>query len=358
MKNPILPLAAVLMAGAMSLVSCDSDSPYVPNPDAPARSNGAYVLTQGNFSHVPGALYAVDYATSSVTAEAFQKANGISLGDSPQCGVCYGSKLYLGVSESNCIFVCDKNTFKVINTIRLNNSKNGQKPRSMVATGGKVYVAMYDGYVVRMDTTSTVIEKSVKVGPNPELMGLYENKLYVPNSDGENYPNYGTTASVIDLDSFSVTATITVPMNPYQFEANNTGLYLLAKGNYSDVTSKIYKMEGIDFKEVADATIMTLDKDLIYYVNAPFYGDRATEYKVYNPANKQSKVLSFPDVQYPSNMVVDRVAGKLFVSSYVMDGQYPSYVAPGYLNEYDMNLNLLHKYDIGAGPTCIFFNQD
>ena len=56
MKNPILPLAAVLMAGAMSLVSCDSDSPYVPNPDAPARSNGAYVLTQGNFSHVPGAL--------------------------------------------------------------------------------------------------------------------------------------------------------------------------------------------------------------------------------------------------------------------------------------------------------------
>ncbi len=61
-------------------------------------------------------------------------------------------------------------------------------------------------------------------------------------------------------------------------------------------------------------------------------------------------------VDYPSNIAVDKVGARILVSSYVMNGLYPSYDAPGYLNVYSTDNALVRKYEIGAGPTCIFFN--
>ncbi len=357
MKKFLYICATALTMTGM-LVSCEED-PYIPNPDMPSRSYGAYVLNQGqSYEHVPGGLYAISYDGNTIIPEAFQKANSISLGDSPQCGISYGSKLYIGVYESNCIFICDKNTFKITESIRLQGEIPGQGPRSMVATGGKVYVAMYDGYVARIDTVSAVIDNVVKVGPNPEIMALYNNKLYVPNSDGVNYPNYGKTASVVNLESFTVSATITVPENPYKFAANRSGLYLLAQGNYNDVPSKVYKIDGEKCTEIAEATIMEVSDDMVYMINTPFYGSTQPQYLVYNTTDNELKEWDIQKVDYPSNIAVDNISGKIFISSYVMDGIYPSYKVPGYINEYTINNVFVRKYDIGVGPTCIFFDHE
>lgn len=350
---------AVMALTAVAMTSCDDKDEPTPNPDAPTKSAGAFVLCQGNFyNNIEGGLFALDYSTSTIQSNVFKKANGVSLGDTPQCGICYGSKIYTGIYVSNTIEVLDKASFKSLKHISLNGSNNGTQPRSVVAANGKVYFAMYDGYIARMDTTTMEIEASVKVGPNPEIIGLYNNKIYVPNSDGMNYPNYGKTASVVDLDSFKVVETIDVPENPYQFAANETGLYLLSKGNYNDIASKIYKMEGKEFREVAPATIMCLDAQKIYMVNDPFYGAQPAEYKVYEPSTNKVSEWNITRVDYPSNIAVDKVSGKIFISSYIMNGPYPSYDAPGYLMEYNSNYEVVKKYNIGSGPTSIFFNQD
>ena len=350
---------SLLVLSMTGFASCDDSKSHEPNPDEPSVSYGAFFLNQGNFySHIDGALSALNYNTGTMNVGAFKKANGFNMGDTPQCGICYGNKIYLGIYESNMLYVLDKSTFRVISSLSLKDAKNGQSPRSMAATGGKVYVAMYDGYVARMDTVSMVIDKSVKVGPNPELIGIYGNCIYVPNSDGMNYPNYGKTATVIDIPSFTVSGTLTVPENPYQFKANRTGLYLLCKGNYVDQPARIYKVEGMTCNPVADATIMALTDSRIYYINDPYYGAQPAEYKIYDPSTGNSSDWKIEKVDYPNNIAIDEIGGRIFIASYIMDGKYPSYSAPGYVNEYTLRNQFVKKYDIAAGPTDIFFDQD
>ena len=364
MKKLIYTFMMALSLAVLS--SCDSDDTYVPNPDNPSYSTGAFFLTQGNYTHVPGGLFALDYATNKMAPNVFQAVNGISLGDTPQCGVCYGSKIYIGVSASNVIFVLNKSDFKMISQIRLAGHNNGQQPRSMVAHNGKVYISMYDGYVNRMDTTTLVIDASVKVGPNPEIMAIYKNKLYVPNSDGMSWPNYGNTASVIDLDSFvgnstqmNVSATITVPLNPAQFITTDNALYLLAKGNYGDIPSKLYKIDGINITEIAEATIVAASGNKVYYINQPYIDNKPApaQYRIYDEATGKSSEWKVQPVDYANNIAIDQLGGRIFISSFVMDGVYPSYTAAGYVNEYNLKTAFVRKYEIGAGPACIFFDR-
>ncbi len=351
----ISAIAAVMFG----LTSCDDKDEPSQNPDNPTHSTGAYFLCQGQaYNHVPGGLFALDYTTGKWSDNAFQTANGISLGDTPQWGICYGSKLYLGIFDSNVIHIVDKYTFKNFKTISLKDSKNGQKPRSLVAKDGKVYIAMYDGYVARLDTLSMDIEASVKVGPNPEVIGIYKDELYVPNSNGEDYPNYGTTASVVNLKDFSVTKTIDVPMNPYMFRATDQGLFLLCKGNYEDIASQVYKMNGDKWDAVANATIMAADKDKLYLVDDPFYGSVPAEYRIYDCVTNKVVDWNIEKVIYPNNIAVDRIGGRIFISSYYMDGKYPSFKAPGYVSVYGLDNSFISKHDIGTGSPCIFFDHE
>ena len=47
---------------------------------------------------------------------------------------------------------------------------------------------MYDGYLARLDTLTMTIDKSVAVGANPDQIALHYDKIYVPVSEGMNYP--------------------------------------------------------------------------------------------------------------------------------------------------------------------------
>lgn len=208
------------------------------------------------------------------------------------------------------------------------------------------------------------IDASVKVGSNPELPALYQGKIYVPNSDGMN-PDawngtapYGKTASVIDEASFTLIETIAVPENPYQFFVNETGLYLMSKGNYADVPSALYKVTGKDFNKIVDCTLAASSNEKFYTVNDPFYSEETRQYNVYDCSTGSVSTWMPKEVIWPSNVAYDIIAGKLLVTSYVMNGQYPSYEAPGFVCVFDKDGQFEGKYDIGAGPSCIFFNKE
>ena len=361
MKKIYLFMAAGLIAATVT--SCkDNDDVTPPNPDKPTVSAGAFILNQGNsYSNIEGGLFAIDYSNGNVDANVFKTANGRSLGNTPQCGIAYGSNIYIGVFESNTIEVISRADYKTVKQIQLGKDKtgfDGTAPRSMAAKDGKVYISMYDGFVCRLDTAKMALDASVQVGNNPEKIAIYNNRLYVPNSDGMSYPNYGKTASEIDLGTFTVSRTFEVGLNPSQFLVNEDGLYVLCLGNYNDVPGMIYRV-GSDYKltEIAAATMAAAGDDELFLINAPYYGD-GISYNVYDTDDNKLKEWTMnqkPD--YPSGIAVDEVGDKILVSSYVMNGQWPSYDAPGYVNVYDEdNFLFIRKYTIGSGPTCIFFN--
>lgn len=372
MRKHFIYLATALAVAMTGLSACgnddENDGPEIPDtpvtPDEPDKPNdddpveestkGVFFLNQGNFyNHVPGGLYYLDYESHEMAANVFSTANGgQSLGDTPQCGVCYGDKIYIGVYESNCIYVLDSKDNKVVTRLSLTESE-GQHPRSMVAADGKVYISMYNGYVSRLDTETLKIDATLAVGPNPENIGIYNGKIYVPNSNGMGYPDYGTTATVIDMKSFKVESTITVPLNPNKFMANEDGLYLLAMGNYGDVSSAVYKFNGTEFDKVSDASMMSVTDDTVYMINAPF--GMPVEYKQYDCSKGTVGEWDVAPVDSPSALSVDPKNGRIFICSYILDGEYASYDAPGYVNVYSNKGKFIQKYNIGAGPASIFY---
>lgn len=362
MKKNLLWGAMLLFAG-VSFTACsdDDDKGNTPNPETPTVTEGAFVINQGNMgSKIEGSLTYIDYATGTATQNMYQNANnGQSIGNTPQAAVVYGSKIYLGIYESNVITVVDHKTFKTIKQISLSTNE-GQSPRSLVARDGKVYISMYNGYVSRLDTVSLAIDGNVKVGPNPEEIAIAGNNLYVPNSNGMNWrEGYGTTASIVDLSSFTVAKTITVGLNPTKFCSNGKDVFLLCKGNYGDVPSRVYQvLPDNSVKELAEATLMDIRDNKLYLANAPWGTTGASvKYNVYNITNSSmTDMLSGEVVDAPLALAIDPVSGKIIVTSYTLDNGNIGTTLAGYAHEYNANGEFVRRYNVGVGPAFIFFN--
>lgn len=354
-------LAAITIA-TVGLTSCSEDNN---EPDSPKveMTKEVYVLNQGNFySNIEGGLSVISYESATAAKNVFKTANSRSLGDTPQCGVAYGSKIYVGTYASNTIEIMDRNSYLSYKQIKLSeNPEHGNFPYSMVAHNGKVFISMYDGYLARLDTLTMTIDKSVAVGANPDQIALYKNKIYVPVSEGMNYPNYGKTACVVDPETMTKEKTFEVGLNPTQFIVADGHLYCLCKGNYADIASKLYEVKS-DFttKEVCNATIAAGYGNKVAIIDQPFTeGDPIINYLLYTPATGETKAWGIQRPDYANNIFYDAVKNRLIISSYIMNGMYPSYDAPGYVNVYDgTDDSLLFKAEIGAaGPACIFTHQ-
>lgn len=353
-------LMFMCLATAMSfgMASCsDDDEPVIKNPDLPTVSRGAYVLTQGNWTtKVEGSFNVLDYATGEYSRNVFQTVNKRSLGATPQCGIVYGSKIYIGMMESKTIEIIDRYSYKSIKQLILQNSENGTQPKSMAAKDGKVYISMYDGYLARLDTLNLVIDASVKVGNNPDEIAIFHDKIYVPNSDGLNYPDYGKTASVVTINPFKVESTIDVPLNPGKFLTDGNTLFLYAQGNYGDIPGAVYKFDAsYKYEKLFEATMAGIYDNSIYYINKP-WGVKAKSGK-YNIASGAITDIQLEEVIDPSAMGVDPKTGNIIVSSNA-DTEWDNYTRPGYIYEYDSNGKLIKRYDSGTGPACIFFNLE
>ncbi|MDE7440858.1 MAG: hypothetical protein K2M69_01660 [Muribaculaceae bacterium] len=364
--------ALTLLLSVALLPSCsDKDEPDngSKNPDPVAVNYGTYVLNQGqDYAQVEGSLTYINPVDNfSVENNVFVNVNKRSLGSTPQCGVRYGSKVYLGICDSSTIEIIDATSFKSLKQIKLDAATTGSSPRGMATDNGKVYVTMFDGYVARLDTASLEIDGRVQVGPNPEIPAVFNGKLFVPNSDGLNYAvGYGETASIINLATFTVESTVKVPLNPNKFLATDNNLYLLTKGNYRDIDGAIYEIDpsianlqkednGDGYKFIAEATSFAAYEDALVYLNTPYTNSTLRYYAKYDIKSGNITTWNAPEVIYPNELNVDPFSGDIYVASYYMDGPYPSYILPGFVAIYDKNFTFKKKCEVGSGPSCIFF---
>lgn len=370
MKSILKATISMAIIPVLLCSSCEKEETQkgpVYRPDFPTESFGAYLLFQGQYyNNVEGVLDYLSYSDNSLHTNLFTNANHRSLGDTPQCGLVYGSHIFLGVCFSNTIEVLDKSDLTSIKQFNLDSS-TGTQPRAMVAKGGKVYISMYDGYVARLDTLTMTIDAKVAVGPNPEKLAIYRDALYVPNSDGMNSV-FGTTASVIDLSSFTVTRTLEVPMNPNQFITVKDHLYLLSMGNYGMIPgqeyipSEVYEItpdspdaSGNYYHYIAPATMIAASESQLYILDAPFSALNVN-FSSYNPDSKELSPLTAEELVYPSGIGVDPITGNIIITSYVMDGAWPGYSIPGIILLYDNSCRLIKKFNGDIGPAHIFFD--
>ncbi len=371
MKKYLLSFAVLAMG--MSLMTACSDDDDEPQKQAVDVSNGMFIVGSGNKkAGVDGNVSYIDYAKGTSIANIFQQANGKSVGKTANFITAYGSKLYIVVDAEATIWVCDKQTLKVvkqISTTQLLGETDGLSPRCAVGYEGKLYFACYGastqgqpGIVAAIDTISFAKQQTYAVGSYPNGVALCGGYLFVTNSDYG--MNMNPSLSKIDLKSGNVTeikdAAIT---NPMEILTAGDAVYYLDYGTYDaswNQTGAGVRKVTIDGKvsKVIDGTAMCTDGKKIYTVNAP-YGGSGTSYYIYDITTGSKTTWEPADIFSPAVIAADPVTGNIFIVSYQKnpDTGYAGYALPSYTNQYDAQGNFVKKYESTAtGPISVVFN--
>jgi len=199
-------------------------------PNSPAGNSnylsGVLISNEGTFGSSNGSISYYDPSYDKVSNHIFSVVNGRPLGDVVQSIKQYGSSTYICVNGSNKIEVVNSSSFKEEATIT-----TVSQPRYMVGNGTTGYVSSWSngGEIAIIDLNTNLVSGTIPVNSGPEKMAIANNSLYVMNSGGF---GVDSTISVINLNSNSVTATITLPAyNPGAVvKDNNNNIWVLAKG--------------------------------------------------------------------------------------------------------------------------------
>jgi YVTN family beta-propeller protein len=241
MKNYAFVL--IVLSGILAF-SCVKE-PEKPDPDISLGTVGLYVLNEGLFSMNNSELTRYDYSRGESVSGFFELKNGRKMGDTGTDIAIYGSKLYIVVSGSSQLEVVDPQTGESIRQIPFFDGEKPRQPRRIAFHGSKAYVCSFDGTVAVIDTSTLIVEKHIGAGKNPDGIAIANNKIYVSNSGGLDFPIFDNTISVIDIGTMTEVKRIEVGVNPYTIIPDSYGdLYVVSRGNYNTEKSKLQVIDS------------------------------------------------------------------------------------------------------------------
>ncbi len=240
-RKNFLKSAIMLIALGFTFCACNPDEDDTDfGAGETSVGKGFYVLCEGLWSKNNSALDFYSTETGKTTFDLYLHTNGAGLGETANDILEAEGKLFVAVNGSNCVMVVDKATCKQIRLIALTQGENPQ-PRCLAYSGGKVYVSCFDGTVYKIDANSYAIERAAATqGRNPEAIAVCENKLFVANTGGLDYPNFDNSISVMNLEDLSLITKIEGLLNPGQIEVYGSQIIVQARGEY-DYTTYSYK---------------------------------------------------------------------------------------------------------------------
>ncbi|MCK9338624.1 MAG: hypothetical protein M0P38_01345 [Bacteroidales bacterium] len=228
----------IALTASFLMVSCHKPEEEIP---AIMAKQGIYILNEGLCEMNNSTLSYYNYADGTIIPDVFLNQNNRGLGDTGSDLKAYGSKLYCISNLSERVEIMDLSDGTSLKAITL----QGKQPRKIAFYENFAYVSCYDGTILQIDTTSLTITATQQAGSNPEGLCVANHKLYVANSGGLNFPNYGNTLSVFNLHDFSFLKTITVGLNPYSVAADMQGdIYVVTRGNYNDVPNQFQRIDS------------------------------------------------------------------------------------------------------------------
>jgi len=208
--------------------SCDNDDD---NNDEEiitgAYIDGAFITNEGAFGEGNGSVSFYDYEEDTLINNIFETVNNRTLGDVVQSLTVFNHTAYIVVNASNKVEVAKSNTFEELGVI-----SDVTNPRYFIAINkDKGYVSQWgdNGAVKVVDLNTLTVTKTITVGAGAERMIMNNGYIYVANSGG--YAN-NNTISVIDPAIDEVTATITLDGDsPRDFVVDaNDDIWVLCAG--------------------------------------------------------------------------------------------------------------------------------
>lgn len=230
----------LLFISIVFLQGC-SDSVINPVNEKPLTESGIYVVNEGLWGQNNSTVTYYDPVKKTHVINLYGQANGgARLGDTGNDIAVSGNSMLISVTTSNKIEVLNTLTFASEGAVDMG---SGSSPRRiLIKDSVYCYVTGFNDRVSKVNYRTGQIEKSVQVGTYPEGIIMKSSKIYVANSG----LGGGTTVSVIDLMTETVTKTIDVGLNPINLGlADNGYLYVVCTGTYDTVGPKgsVYKID-------------------------------------------------------------------------------------------------------------------
>ncbi len=246
-----------------------------------SEESNLLILCEGLMNMNNSTLSKYDANRDTIISKFFLKCNGRGLGDTANDMKRYGSKTYILVNVSSQIEIIDNKTGKSLKQIPLfNEEKKSRQPRNIEFHNDKAYVTCFDGTLLRIDTTLLAIDGMVKCGKNPEGLTIANNKIYVANSGGLDFPKYDSTVSVVNILPFEHVKYITVGLNPVSIDSDSEGdVYVITNGDYGNEDYCMYRINSHNdileqtFSDINPLNI-TIHKDKAYMYSYDYNNDK------------------------------------------------------------------------------------
>lgn len=357
MKKVYRSALCACLAGCV-LASCESEKGgYVPEPTV--SNPDVFILCEGLYQANNADMSAYDSENQQCMGEYYLAKNSRYLGDTGQDILSHNGHLYVSVYGSWYVAMLDLEGKELT---RYSFSAEEGQPRYLAAEGDYLYVTLYSGQVVKMLASDLSVVGYAKVGKNPEGIVVYQGQLLVANSGwGED-----NTVTVIDIESFEPTKTITVEWNPQQFVLSGDSVYLFANGEYDENWNCAYPLQHID---VPSGKVRTVG----YACRGVAYDDKlylchsTTDWSTYETVNKfftydvtmatvdEQSFLQGEASELTSNSVymmeVDPENGELYIG---LAGN--KFASSGMIHRLSRDGQLIHRFDVkGANPNQAAF---
>lgn len=343
---------SLLLFAALLLVGCKEDppTPYVPSVDK--LENGMVVLCEGLFQQNNSTISWVQLPGGAQDASFFQTKTARGLGDTGNDLLRYGGKVYIVVNVSSTIEVMSAVDFSPITQIEMTSGGQPKQPRFMTSADGNVYISCYDGFVDVLDTATLEITERIAVGQNPEGLAISNNKLYVANSGGLNFPNPDSSVSVVDLGTNSELQKIVVGINPGGVFVNDAGdVFVISRGDYGAIPSRLRKIDpntdqvvnnSYSF-DITGMTAMSATDMIVYDANGVYRFNYQTDQVEETFPINMSAVSTLYGVKYRASQD----------ALYLMDAM--GYTNQGVIRVYGTNGDYMSSYQVGLNPSKILF---
>lgn len=335
-----------IIASAFLFASCSNDDDK--NNDVPlgAYDNGVLILNEGNFGKPTTS--SVSYLSNDLATfqnDIFKLVNtSIVLGDVAQSLSFKDEKAFIVINASNKVEVVNRYTFKSLGTI----TEKLENPRYSVVLNDKLYVTNSISKAVTVyDAKTFAYVTSITIGKTSEKIVTANGKLYVTNAA---YGS-GSTVTVINPSTNTVTKTITLEDGINSIEEKNGSVYVLA-GNAAK--SKLFKIDSntdtatsIESTTLKGALNMDIDGDKIYYTK----GTGVYAINLNATTFSETALFSVTDSSWSTFYGFGVIDGNIY------SGDANAFTKDGTVTVYSSTGAVLKTLTVGMGPNGFYSNN-
>ena len=344
-------------AAALTLLACDSDN-ETPLP-VTIPTNSVLVVNEGNFQKGNADISVAGRSSGSVLYKtAFMDANKTALGDVAQSLTIEGSRAYVVLNNSNKLQVVSLPHFESVAAIE------GLKlPRYFTAvSASKGYVTETvdykgnNGQVSVIDLNTNSVTKTITVGLQPEQLALSGSRLYVTNSGGN-------TVTVINTATDAVEGTIPVGDSPNSVEVDRAGnVWVLSGGKVvynADYTAIDYSLTTKGrLSMIVPGQLTATSREMDTNTSSPSHltinGSRSQLYYTYKGG---VYTLAITDAALPTTPIIRRKFYGLGVDPQdgTIYGGIGSFTAADKVIRYRTTGAPIDSFTVGIGPNGFVF---